>query len=231
MTTKTRTRQAAAARKRQVPEDHRVRTGAMRREQTRIRLLASALGVITDKGPDAAMIDDYTAAAGVSRGTFYNHFATTQDLLRALTGELTDKILAAIEANVARHDDPLVRVTCACLLYMQLAVDYPTWGGFLNRTGTRHGRMADVYIPRDLELARERGTVDFGTVAAAQDLVIGCVMQAIDTVLSGRAPREHLRHTLAVMLRGLGVSKSSIARLVAVQQETIEVPGLLHPQD
>lgn len=209
------------------PEDHRTRTGVVRREQTRARLLASALGVITEKGPDAAMIDDYIAAAGVSRGTFYNHFGTTQELLRALTGELTDKVLAAIDEGVQRHADPLKRVSCACLLYMHLAVDYPAWGGFINRTGARHGRMVDVYLPRDLALARDGGTADFTTLAAAQDLVIGCVAQAIDSVLAGRAPRQHLRDTLAVMLRGLGVAKATATRLAAVPVGEVELPLLL----
>ena len=182
--------------------------------------------MITEKGPDAALIDDYIAAAGVSRGTFYNHFGTTQDLMRALTGELTDRVLAAIEASVARHEDPLKRIACACLLYMQLAVDYPAWGGFINRTGARHGRMVDVYLPRDLALALEVGTAQFSSVAAAQDLVVGCVTQAIDSVLTRSAPRQHLHDTLAVMLRGLGVSKPTISRLVAVAPEEIELPEL-----
>ena len=65
-------------------EDHRVRVGAERREKTRLKLLESALLVFTEKGLDNVVIDGFIAAAGVSRGTFYNHFRTTNELLLAL---------------------------------------------------------------------------------------------------------------------------------------------------
>ncbi len=58
---------------------------------------------------------------------------------------------------------------------MHLAVDYPAWGGFVLRTGTRRGRLVDIYLPRDLALAKERGQADFPTVRAAQDVAAGLV--------------------------------------------------------
>jgi AcrR family transcriptional regulator len=213
--------------KRQQPEDHRVRTGAARREQTRRKLLASALAVVAQKGVDAPQIDDFIAAAGVSRGTFYNHFTTTHELLAAVTAELTDTVLTAIEVTVSRNPGPLKRMTCACLLYMHLAVDYPAWGGFVLRTGARRGRLVDVYLPRDLALAKERGEVDFTTVRAAQDVLQGAVTLAIESVLHGRAPRQHVRDTLALALRALGVPKAAAARLAAMPEEEVELPEVL----
>jgi len=191
-----------------VPEDHRVRTGAARREQTRRKLIESALKVFAEKGTDAPLIDDFIAAAGVARGTFYNHFRTTQELLDAVTSELSDEILAAIDSVVLRIPDPLERMACGCLLYMHVAVDVPGWGVFITRTGFRGeamGKLVDVYLPRDLELARQAGTLDYPSVRAARDLVLGCVTQAIQHVLAGGATREHLRDVLELGLRGLGV--------------------------
>ena len=74
-------------------EDHRVRVGAQRRGKTRLRLLQCALAVFTEKGPDVAFIDDFIAAAGVSRGTFYNHFKTNGTYFDiSATGGLTQVI-------------------------------------------------------------------------------------------------------------------------------------------
>ncbi|MDN2580953.1 TetR family transcriptional regulator [Aquibium sp. ELW1220] len=36
--------------------------------------VAAAVAVFAQKSPDAASIDDFIEQAGVSRGTFYNHF-------------------------------------------------------------------------------------------------------------------------------------------------------------
>ena len=102
-------------------------------------------------------------------------------------------------------------MACACLVYMHLAVDYPAWGGFVLRTGTRRGQLVDVYLPRDLALAKERGQADFPTVRAAQDVLQGSLTLALESILEGRAPREHVRDTLALALRGIGVPKAVAA--------------------
>jgi AcrR family transcriptional regulator len=209
------------------PEDHRVRAGAVRREQTRQKLLACALGVVAHKGVDAPQIEDFIAAAGVSRGTFYNHFTTTHELLAAVTAESTDRVLGAIEATVSRIPEPLERIACACLLYMHLAVDHPAWGGFVLRTGPRRGRLVDVYLPRDLALAQQRGEADFPTVRAAQDVVQGAVTLAVESVLHGHAPRQHVRDALALALRAIGVSKAKAAKLAGRPEEEVELPEVL----
>ena len=157
-------------------EDHRVRTGAARSEQTRRKLLVAALAVFAEKGTDAPVIDDFIAAAAVARGTFYNYFNTTQALLSAVTAELIDEILFRVDIEVRKIDDPVERVVCGSLLYMHIAVDNPTWGGFMIRAGLRGdavGKLVDVYLPRDLQMASDAGKARFPSVRAARDLVVG----------------------------------------------------------
>jgi len=206
-------------------EDHRIRVGAARRENTRQRLLSAAVTVFAEKGLDAPAIDEFISAAGVSRGTFYNHFKTTNELLLALTAELNDKVSSAIEQNVRRYPDPLKSLTCAVLLYMHLAVDYPAWGDFVLRAGLRNGKY--LYLRRDLMAALESGLASFPSVDVAQDLVLGCVSEGIDSVLRARVKRHHLRDITFVMLRGLGVAKATAERLAATPEEQIELPQLL----
>ena len=212
-------------------EDHRARTGAARRERTRLKMLAAAMTVFAERGIDAPVIDDFIAAAGVARGTFYNHFKTTQDLLDAVTSELSDEIVGGIEAVVSLIQDPLKRMSTGCLLYMHLGVDVPTWGGFVMRTGSRNeatGKLVNIYLPRDLELAREAGQLSYPTPAAARDLVLSSLNQAIQTVNAGRAPREHLRQVMTLVLRGLGVSAATAAKLAQLPLPPMPLPhGLL----
>ncbi|MEY2771201.1 MAG: hypothetical protein RIQ38_1620 [Pseudomonadota bacterium] len=220
----------ASARKAvQPPEDHRVRTGALRREQTRRKLLAAAMQVFATKGTDAPLIDDFIAAAGVARGTFYNYFNTTQELLDAVTSELSDAILAEIDKVVLQIPDPLHRLAMGCLLYMHIGVDLPNWGGFVLRTGFRNqavGKLVDVYMPRDMELARERGQLQYPSVQAARDLVFSAVSQATVSVISGRAPRAHLRQVLALALHGIGVPKTQAHQLTQQALPQLTLPAL-----
>lgn len=222
-----RTRKASA------PDNHRARTGAAKREQTRRKLLTAALAVFAEKGTETPQIDDFIAVAKVARGTFYNYFKTTQELLDAVTAELGSEVLVAVEDVVLRIDDPLKRISTALLLYMHLAVDLPNWGAFVLRTGFRseaRPMQVDTYLPRDLELARKLGEIDIPAPRAARDLVLASANQAIQSVLSGQAPREHLRETWALTLRGLGVRARRVRELCATPLPAVALPELLRPQ-
>ena len=60
-------------------------------------LSESALLVFAEKGVDVPVIDDVIAAAGVSRGTFYNYFRTNAELLVAAIEELGNELVDMIE--------------------------------------------------------------------------------------------------------------------------------------
>lgn len=209
-------------------EDHRTRTGALRREHTRRRLIASALSVFAEKGPDAPVIDDFIAAAGVSRGTFYNHFSTTQELLDVATSELTDAVLARIDAAAVRLSDPLERMTCGCLSYAAAAIALPAWGAFVLRTGLRQGaagKLVDVYLPRDLTAARSAGQLVFGSTRAARDLTLGALHQAVVAVAEGAASMDHPREVMALVLHGLGVAPAKARSLCAMELPALDLPN------
>lgn len=215
-------------------ENHRTRTGALRREQTRRKLLSAAMRVFAQKGPDAPLIDDFIAAAGVARGTFYNYFSTTQELLDAVTSELSDAILGEIDKVVLRIDDPIRRLATGCLLYMHIGVDVPIWGAFVMRTGFRSqsvGKLVDVYMPRDLELARNAGELDFVSLRAARDLVFAGVNQATLTVMHGHAPRSHLRDVLALALGGVGATPGLAEELSQIDLPTVALPDMMRERE
>ena len=168
-------------------EDHRVRVGAQRREKTRLRLLESALTVFAEKGPDAAVIDDFIAAAGVARGTFYNHFKTTNELMLALAAAMSDEVLQVVDPIVLELDDPIARVAAGMRLYMQMAMRYPLWGGFITRVGTRiatRGQLVDQYLMRDLESALKSKRINVDSVLVARDIVLGSIFYGIETMLT-----------------------------------------------
>ncbi|MBN3857438.1 TetR/AcrR family transcriptional regulator [Paraburkholderia sp. Ac-20340] len=208
-------------------EDHRIRTGAVRREATRRKMLSAAVGVFAQKGPDAASIDDFIAAAGVARGTFYNYFKTTAELLDAVTSELSDEVIAGIEVCVATIDNPVERIWIGCQTYVQVALMHPAWGAFITRTGIRgdaSGRLTDIYLPRDLEAARARGIAHFENTRAAKDLVMGAIYQSIETVLTGGAPSEHPRAVMKLALGALGVTPALLATLEKQPLPELELP-------
>ncbi|MEU1694970.1 TetR/AcrR family transcriptional regulator [Streptomyces hirsutus] len=78
------------------------------KRMTRQLLLDSALGLFRAKGYAATTVDDIAAAAGTTRVTFYAYFPSRSDLMRALIGELNEKL--------ERVDSPARRSTARRLV-------------------------------------------------------------------------------------------------------------------
>ena len=206
-------------------EDHRVRVGAQRREKTRLRLLESALAVFTEKGPDSAVIDDFIAAAGVSRGTFYNHFKTTNELLLALATAMSDEVLQIVDPLVLHLDDPVERFSAGTRLYMQMALRYPVWGSFITQVGTRiatRGQLIDIYLTRDLELAKSKNRLKVESVRVARDIVLGAIFYGIETMLTEPTRANHPELILQSVLVGFGLTPAEADRIAFMP---LEIPG------
>ncbi len=206
-------------------ENYQTRVGALRREKTRNRLIESALGVFAEKGPDAPLIDDFIAAAGVARGTFYNYFRTTAELLSAVVGESSDEVLGVIDPVVREVQDPARRVVMGSRLYMQVAVRYPLWGAFITRIGTRRGsrgRLLDEYLTRDLTAAIDLGRFRVADVAVARDIALGSIMYGIETLLSGEAPVNYAQQSMYALLQAFGIDADEARELA--YERVVECP-------
>jgi len=87
------------------PASNRVRRDA------KARLLNASLAVIREKGFAATSVDDLCQAAGVTKGGFFHHFPSKEDLGVAAANhwsEITDVLFA--DASYHNHADPLQRV-------------------------------------------------------------------------------------------------------------------------
>ena len=82
-----------------------------KRPSARDKILAAALGVIRTKGYAATSVDDLCAASGVTKGAFFHHFRSKDDLAVAAADHWsasTGELFAA--APYQAHADPLDRV-------------------------------------------------------------------------------------------------------------------------
>ena len=77
----------------------------------RIRLLVAALHVIRAKGYAAATVDDVCERAGVSKGSFFHHFRSKDDLAVAAVGHFSDMAQGLFTtADYHAAADPLDRL-------------------------------------------------------------------------------------------------------------------------
>ncbi|MCL4529003.1 MAG: TetR/AcrR family transcriptional regulator [Chloroflexi bacterium] len=70
-----------------------------RSEETRSKIIESAIKLFSSRGFNAASVDDICADAGISKGAFYHHFESKQALFLALLDGWLQTIDDAIEAS------------------------------------------------------------------------------------------------------------------------------------
>ncbi len=81
------------------------------RPAARDAILAAALSAVRAKGYAATSVDELCAAAGVTKGAFFHHFASKEALAVAAAGRWSDRAEALFAAAPYHaHEDPLDRV-------------------------------------------------------------------------------------------------------------------------
>lgn len=203
--------------------DHRPRVARQRRARMRARILAAAMDVFAEKGPDAPVIDDFVRAAGIARGTFYSYFTSTEELLTAVSAWLEDSLIRSIEAQIGALDDPVLRMATGMRLWLRWSIEDRAWSAFVVRSRFR-GRLVERRLNTDLRDALDAGLLQFPSVPMARDLVVGTILQTMRRIVDGRVPASLPEDTTRLILRGLGLGDRAAARAVRAPAPVIGRP-------
>lgn len=209
-----------------VANDHRPRVAAERRARMRRKLVESALLVFAEKGVDASVIEDVIAAAGVSRGTFYNYFRTNADMLVAAIEELGNEVVDVIEQRVMEIPSPAARLFIGLRLYLDAARRFPLFARFIARVGPQSigpDNLVYKYIPIHIADGIKSGEFIDAPVGVALDMVVGAGLVAVARISAGQADDAYLRAMLLALARSLGLDR---ARAEALLSEPIAPPAL-----
>ena len=85
------------------------RSRADRALETRRKLIDAAAKVVGEEGYANASVAKITALAEIAQGTFYNYFASQQDLFDHLLPELGGELLESIRKRISGEKDSLRR--------------------------------------------------------------------------------------------------------------------------
>ncbi|MDO8802016.1 TetR/AcrR family transcriptional regulator [Phenylobacterium sp.] len=198
--------------------NHEARAAAAesRRAQTRARLIKAAMTVIADKGPEAASIEDFVAAAGVSRGTFYNYFPTFEDLLHALnteTSEALDKTLEPIRSGI---DDPAVLLALVLHRVMASFVADPVRGWLslkIESTPIPRQAVFEARFDAIYKAAVASGRFRDCEVAAARNLAFGAFRMGLRDLVLGAVGPDHAVDLVSLILIAFGVTPDESTKI------------------
>jgi len=209
----------------------------MKRERTRKKIIERALRVVAEQGFDTPTIDDFVAAAGVSKGTFYNHFDTREAILLAVAAAAADTVDLQLLPVYAGSNDPARRISVALKHFIRMAEVKPVWGWLIVRMmpivggpvseGMREGVCAD------LAAGKRKGRFHFTSMDAAVAYGMGVLLMAVRMALTGKMPKDFGETMAAMLLQGYGMPRQEAFKIAvlplpfSIAEESSELSGPL----
>lgn len=192
-----------------------------RKRETRERLLDAAFRLMAERGMEAVAINEITEAADVGFGSFYNHFASKEEIYAAVIDAVFESFGDALDALARDLDDPAEVIAVSIRHTLVRARHDPLWGQFLVREGMSdraRTRGLGSRLLRDVRKGVQAGRfkipdpdMAFITVAGGVLAVVAAQVQLAAREAAGAAPsRKQGAHiperAAATLLHALGLS-------------------------
>jgi AcrR family transcriptional regulator len=194
----------------------RTEAGRRRKAENRAKILAAAFTVFGDENGLHARIEDIADQAGVTRATFYNHFAGMIELREALTREVTHDFLTFVMATIATMSDPRDRSAVAIRYYLRRAKADPRWGWSmvnLSATGLIFGAETYNQAEQTVREGLDAGVFRILSVDLGRDILLGTSLAALGTILRKQTPPDYPEAVAGYILNALGVPHTDARRI------------------
>jgi AcrR family transcriptional regulator len=139
-----------------------------RKARTRQALLDAALRLIAEGRGERASIQEITDAADIGFGSFYNHFASKEELFQTASEEMLERWAQLIDAACAGLDDPAEVFATSLRISARLAWTHPDIAGFITGAGLGLLDAPNGLAPRALRDIRAGQAAGRFTVADAE---------------------------------------------------------------
>lgn len=185
-------------------------------ERTRARLIDAARRLVAAHGPEAVTIAQITAAADVGTGTFYNYFATRDEIITAVITDTVEGMGQRLDAMTADMADPAEVFASSLRHLMGTAMSDPVWAWFVVRIGAAHPALIEVLGPRctrDLARGIEEGRFRIDNLPMAAEMVFGSLLAAIHSYLGSDRQGDQPAQYAELNLRMVGLSPEDAAEV------------------
>lgn len=199
-----------------------------RAARTRAALVAAGFDLLAKKPIDAIAIDELVAAAGVAKGSFFNHFADKPAFAAALAADVRREVEALVGKTNRGVTDPVARIAGGMRVSAAFALDQPKRTAVLLRSGagvTSRNHPLNQGVAADLDAALAAGLLRAEAAASGVLYWLGLCLVLMTHVLAHpgdrRAAAQALRDMTILGLTGLGVSELAAAAVAEASAATI----------
>ncbi len=92
--------------------------------ETRRLLIAAALDLFAEKGFSRTSVQEVADRAGLTKGAFYHHFTTKDDVLHLIHDEFIDRALESQEHALATYDSATEQLAKMAFDTTRICIDY-----------------------------------------------------------------------------------------------------------
>ncbi|WP_313805924.1 TetR/AcrR family transcriptional regulator [Sphingobium sp.] len=180
--------------------------------------MSAAARVVSEMGETHARIEDFIAAAGISRGTFYNYYGTREELLDDLWKRVGSEPFHDIQLASQTIEDPAERFGTEARLILARAARDPTWGWLVYSMSDLSKVPSDLlsYPRPDLVIGHRSGRFRFTNLDCANDMAVSTLRRALRGVLEQDRTDDYALGMVEMLLRALGISDEE-AKMIATQ--------------
>jgi AcrR family transcriptional regulator len=183
--------------------------------RTRQALLKAAHELIVEKGVAGLRIAEITERADVALGSFYNHFATKEELVEGVVANALASLAGEIIPADPGAGDPAVAAITALRRFIRLAYeDEP-----LSRLLVNLSRGEEVFLSAispfaHTALERTAGAFEIEDIDVAVATTVGGGLSLIRQILEGQIGAGADAVYARTVLRGFGVNSRQAARII-----------------
>ena len=168
-------------------------------------------------GERKARIDDFITAAGIARGTFYNYYATREELFEDLWARVGHEPFQEIQRASQSVTDPAERLAAEARQVLERAATDKTWGWLVYAFSAANEVPEDLlsYPGPDLVIGHRSGRFEFSNLDSARDLVVGTLRAALRGILEQGRSTDYVSATIILILKALGIPDAEAKSIAA----------------
>ncbi|KVL37252.1 TetR/AcrR family transcriptional regulator [Burkholderia sp. MSMB1835] len=191
------------------------------------RIHRAAFELFAQKGETQVSISELAQAAGIARGTVYNHVPSPEALFETVAAQMAEEMHERVVASFVGITDPAQRLANGIRYFIRRAHEEPHWGRFLSRFAFSDDTLQGLWTGptmRDVVAGLEQQRYNFRPeqLHSAMAVIAGSALASIVLVLDGhRTWRDAGSDTAELVLRSLGVDNETARR-----HATAELPPL-----
>jgi AcrR family transcriptional regulator len=187
-----------------------------RKARTRAALLSAARALFAGRGMEQTTIAEIAEGADVATGSFYNYFATKEQLLEALLEDELSRQREKLEQRQAQVEDPAEKISIAHRHLVRAGKSDPDWAWLILRLDLPY-RAAWATLgeaaAEDLSAGLRAGRFDVVNPELALTASGGALFAVIQEQLAGHGSADADSEHAEGILRSFGVAPAEAAEI------------------